>query len=108
MVTFSIADNCVISISKRNQNVTNKQKKTKKTNTLAPPQPVRLTRSTPGLFWMIKQVIPDFSTVTLFHVRQVGTKIFPENLGYAHKVDEYMAAYGGHKKDGFISFVKTE
>jgi formate-dependent phosphoribosylglycinamide formyltransferase (GAR transformylase) len=58
----------------------------------SPPQPARLTRSTPGLFCMIKQVIPDFSTVTLFHVRQLGTKIFPKNLGHAHKVNEYMAA----------------
>jgi hypothetical protein len=57
------------------------------TNTLAPPQPARLTRSTPGLLWMIKRVIPDFSTVTLFHVRQLGTKIFPKNLGHAHKVN---------------------
>jgi hypothetical protein len=71
--------------SKRDQ-----QKKNKKTNTLASPQPARLKRSTPGLFWMIKQVIPDFSTLTLFHVRQLGTKIFPKNLGHAHKVNEYM------------------
>ena len=78
--------------------MTNKQTKKKKTKKQTSPSPAQTAHAI-----MIGFVSDDKTgdtwlfTLRRFHVPQTVTELFAKNLGHAHKVNEYMAAGGGHK-----------